>query len=112
MEQQIKKLELRITELENQLKQAGVGTAQANIDPKDMEIFKKVSSQLGFDPEPCGINECQPVSVCRRCILCKTCSLCVVCRVCKVCIFECSCGPCNFGGGVFQQGLDRFGDLG
>ena len=37
--------------------------------------------------------------------------LCTICRVCRVCDVECSCGPCNIGGGGLG-GLSRFSGLG
>jgi hypothetical protein len=106
MNEEIQKLELRITELENKLKTSQQG-AQANIDPEDLKTYHKVSQQLGISG---CINECQPsvpISVCYHCIVCH------ICHVCYRCINECICGPCvacyGSGGGL---GGGRFGSLG
>jgi hypothetical protein len=105
MKDDVGKLELRIQELENQLKAISGPT----IDPKDMEIFKKVAGQLGFDPDSvCGINECK-IAVCKAfkvCVLPPT-----VCKVCRPCIYECICGPCSIYSSNIE-GYSRFNDLG
>lgn len=103
MDEDIKKLELRITELENQLKAAG--GAKANIDPEELKTFQKVSQQLGIGG---CINECQP-SICSVCYHCYHCYNCIRC-ICVICN-ECICGPCilNQGG---TMGGGRFGSLG
>jgi hypothetical protein len=108
MEQDVKKLELRIQELENQLKRYSV----PKIDPKDMEVFRKVAGQLGFDPDyVCGINECKIGSpyICHY--ICRVCWACNVCYVCNHCIAECTCGPCLMGP-MTSAGLSRFSELG
>jgi hypothetical protein len=106
MSDDIKKLELRITELENQLKSLGGGTGQqqANIDPEDMKVFQKVSQQLGISG---CINECQPI----KCITCFSCYICSHCITCFKCINECICGPCSLCS-IGGTGGSRFGSLG
>jgi hypothetical protein len=99
MSDDIKKLELRITELENMLK--GV-SAKANIDPKDLETYHKVSKQLGGGE---CVNECQVLHSCVQCFHCITCFQCLRC------INECICGPCNTCI-VSTAGGARFGSLG
>ena len=81
MDDQIQKLELKITELENKLKElsASHGSASA-IDPEELKTYQKVHAQLS--PIICN------------CIQCYHCYVCLVCRVCHVCINECTCGPC------------------
>jgi hypothetical protein len=86
MEDDVQKLQLRITELENQLKAAG--GPQANIDPEDMKIFNKVSQQLGIG------SQASTSFVCYNCYNCYSCYNCYNCYVCQRCIFECTCGPC------------------
>ncbi len=96
-EEDVKKLELRIRELENQLKtfQAAASAPQA-LSAEEIAAYQKVSSVLsGFDDWGCGINECRPISVCRICNVVA----CRICRACRVCINECVCGPCSMGGG-------------
>lgn len=94
----VKKLELRIQELENQLKQFQAAAAPQDITVEELATFRKVSSALSFAGEwECGINECRPLGlrICR----------CAICRVCRACINECICGPCNIcsvGGGGFS----------
>ncbi len=103
MKDEIKKLEIRIEELENQLK--NIGSQMNDIDPEKMKVFKEVALQLGFDPDHvCGINECM---VCKGCIVCNVCR---VCNVCHACINECICGPCNLSNPGLGSG--RFGGLG
>ena len=61
MPDQIKILEQRIAELEEQLKKFS-GGSKVDIDPREMEVFKKVGNQLGYDfIDDCGVNECQPI---------------------------------------------------
>lgn len=99
----VRRLELRIQELENQLKQFQA-TAQQDLTAEDIAAFRKVSAALSaFDDWGCGINECRPIVT-----LCRVCR---ICRVCRVCINECVCGPCNVcsrGGG--GGGFSGFGD--
>jgi hypothetical protein len=98
-------LEGRIAALENAL----AGKTQSRVaDLTDDEIaaFKKVQDVIAADyGDFCGINDCY------RCRLCTVCSVCQICRVCRVCIFECSCGPCNIGGGGIGNvgGFNQFG---
>ncbi len=81
MEDKIQKLELKITELENKLKEMGASSAPS-IDPEDMKIYKKVSEQL-------GAKQLYPCTICTTvCVICK------VCKICTICINECTCGPC------------------
>ncbi len=127
MQEEMKKLEVRVEELENRLK--GVGGQQADVDPEKMKVFREVSEQLGFDPDTvCGINECQvgtvcitcrtcrvctvcsTCKVCQVCTTCRVCEVCQVCKVCTVCINECTCGPCIVSGPAMGGG--RFGGLG
>jgi hypothetical protein len=102
MAEDVKKLELRIRELENQLKQYQASAAPQDLTKEEIAAYHKVSSALSaFDDWGCGINECRPIGICRVCSVCR------VCRVCRVCINECVCGPCNIctsggGGGGFS----------
>lgn len=107
---EVKTLELRIVELENQLKQMQKGSAVANITTEELNAFQKVRQIL------------QPLAEC-------TCGPCACdtltrfpsvgsfvnpgfIRVC-VCLVECTCGPCNIDPRVFGQiGGGRFGNLG
>jgi hypothetical protein len=92
-EDRIQKLELKITELENKLKEKGSASAAApsSISPEDLMIYQKVSTQLG---------------------------VCIVCRVCwpPLCICPCGpgfpcypCGPCIKSSG--QTGNSGFSDF-
>jgi hypothetical protein len=106
-EDQIRKLELRIKELEDQLQTQRQPKA-ADISANEVQAFLKVRDMLRVDwGDFCGINDC------------LACRLCgggsggggAVCRVCRACIVECTCGPCNIGpfaGG----GISRFEQLG
>jgi len=101
----IKRLELRILELENQLKQYQGGAAAQDISKEEIAAFHKVSAALAaFDDWGCGINECRPV------VICRVCRICSVCRVCRICINECVCGPCNIcSQGGMGGGFSGFG---
>lgn len=109
MDNTIEKLEQRIADLERQLNEAGTARRPA-IDENEMETFRKVSSQLGYDwIEECGINECQPLPRFRGL------------RwpgyfpIPRRCIYECTCGPCNYFDirDLINQGaFDRFRTLG
>jgi hypothetical protein len=116
MSDKIQELELKIVQLENQLKEL-VGPKE--IDPEDLKTWRKVSGQLGIDPDLVGgINECKPVPfvcrVCRICTTCFVCTTCIVCRVCRICnvCYECSCGPCAGSLGNSASGLSRFNEFG
>jgi hypothetical protein len=103
-EQDVKKLEMRIVELENQLKELRAGRTQTRISADEMETYMKVRDSLDISWDDfCGINDCRPCVV----------RLCGVVRLCiKRCDVECSCGPCNIGSGGFFGGGGRFGGLG
>lgn len=89
----VKDLELRITQLENQLKNFQEAATPQALSKEEIAAYHKVSSVLaGFDDWGCGINECRPIV--RVCV----CGGVRACRVCRVCINECVCGPCSFGG--------------
>ena len=105
-EDMIKRLEGRIIELENELKQMRASRQQAaNITAEEMQTYLKVRGTLAWDPDTsCGINECS------RCII-TFCSCIVPCRICGPCDVECTCGPCNFGY-LGRGGLSRFGGMG
>jgi hypothetical protein len=107
----VKRLELRIQELENQLKQFQATATPQDLTREEVAAFQKVSSVLSsFDDWGCGINECRPIGVCRSCTVCR---ICRICRVCRVCDVECICGPCNIcmqgGGGGGGGGFSGFG---
>src|SRR2546428_13079544 len=97
-ETDVKKLELRIRELENQLKQFQAAATPQALTREEVAAFQKVSAVLAAaDDWGCGINECRPINICRICSVCR------VCRICRICINECVCGPCNIcstGGGL------------
>ena len=104
MAEDIKKLELRIKELENKLKEYQAAAAPEELTTEDIAAYRKVSSALAFNDWECGINECKPIGICRVCSICR------VCRICRICINECTCGPCNIcriggsGGGFSDFG--------
>lgn len=104
MADDVKKLEMRITELENKLK----ARQAPDISSDDVKAYLKVRDVL-HDPERmCGINDCQPCVI-QQCI--QGCvAQCI--QPCIVrCINECTCGPCA-GGGFSGGGGGRFGGLG
>lgn len=96
----VKRLEARITELENKLGQAAL---PADVSAEDLATFQRVGEALGGGVSagcvvcnPGCISECKPCVV--RCI--KPCIItqCFKC-ICSPCINECVCGPCIAGGG-------------
>ena len=100
MAEDVKKLELRIRELENRLKDFQTAAEPQDLTKEEIAAFRKVSSTLAEDWE-CGINECRPIGICRGCRICRS------CRICRICINECVCGPCDIcriggGGGGFS----------
>ena len=105
MGEDVKKLELRIKELENKLKEFQGAAAPEELTKEEIAAYRKVSSALAsFNDWECGINECKPIGICRVCSVCR------VCRICRICINECTCGPCNIcriggsGGGFSDFG--------
>lgn len=104
---QVKKLELRVQQLEQLLASAPQRTQAASLTADELKAYQKVRDVIAADwGEFCGINDCF------RCIIlrCGT-SRCVV-RCVVRCINECVCGPCIQGDlGTFEGGLSRFGGL-
>ena len=102
MAEDVKKLELRIRELENKLKDFQTAAEPQELTKEEIAAFRKVSSALAsFEDWECGINECRPIGICRGCRICRS------CRICRICINECTCGPCDIcrmggGGGGFS----------
>jgi hypothetical protein len=102
----IKRLEARVTELENKLSQAG--QAAPDFSPEEMAAFQKVSDSLsGGAAAGCNVCSTGCISECKPCVI-KACRTCI--KICwqGPCINECICGPCNicghggpFGGGGF-----------
>jgi hypothetical protein len=111
---EVRKLEMRLTELENQLGQVSRSKNLPDISTEEMQAYLKVKGLVEIDPA-CGINECSRCIV--NCI--AQCNLCIarcvdLCIRCVRCDFECICGPCNggFGGGFGGGGGGRFNGLG
>ena len=101
----IQKLEMRIIELENELKQLRARREPEDITADELKAFRKVSEMLHADfGEFCGINDCARCLV-MRCNIDPT-----VCRI-VFCDIECTCGPCNLGR-FTRGGGGRFGGLG
>ncbi|HWK03527.1 MAG TPA: hypothetical protein VNS58_07840 [Puia sp.] len=98
MADEIQKLQLKVTELENQLKALSAGRQQ--VDPEEYKTYQKVSQQL-------GLSGC--ISECAQCISCYHC---YQCFTCARCITECTCGPCAGACILSTSGGARFGSLG
>ena len=94
-----KKLEMRITELENTIKQLVEARRAVDLSAAELSAYIKVKQTL--EPDFCGPNDC--MTLCVRCVRCVRCIRCI-----NVCINECTCGPCITGGG----GGGGFGSLG
>jgi len=111
-EDKIRKLELRIKELEDQLETQRAGPEATDLKAEELQAYLKVREMLQVDwGEFCGVNDCMRIGrLCGPCIRwpSETISRCV--HTCG-CIFECFCGPCNFGG-FSSGGGGRFSQLG
>ena len=94
------KLEMRIRELENTIKQLQESRKTMDVSAEELQSYLKVRQVL--EPDFCGPNDC--MVLCVRCIRCIRCIRCM-----NFCINECSCGPCSSGGGFGGGG---FGSLG
>ena len=106
MDDNVKRLEARIADLESKLASAGRPQA-TEITADEMKAYRKVRDVIAADwGEFCGINDCF------RCIIqrCYRCYTPVPIPIPRVCDVECSCGPCNVGG--LSGGLGRFSGLG
>jgi hypothetical protein len=102
---QLKKLELRITELETQLQAAQAPRQATQLTSEELQAFVKVRDVLASDfGDFCGINDCFRCRV----LPCQI-GGCVGPRPCVV---ECTCGPCNLGGSFGAANLGRFSGLG
>ncbi len=95
-ESEMQKLELRIKELEDQLKAMRSSTSGPQITAEDLQAFHKVRDALIT-----GFGFC--LTECTRCL-----GPCIVQR----CIFECTCGPCLQQDRPLGGGGGRFGGLG
>jgi len=87
MEDRINRLELKITELENRLKEINFPVTEA-INPEDLQVFRKVENQLKASSLYYFCYPCRPR-------FCWKCSLCL----CPCGPGFCShCGPCIASG--------------
>jgi hypothetical protein len=104
-ESEFKELQLRIQQLEDQLKGLRAGQAP-EISADDLKAYQKVQSAL-FG----GAGGC--ISECARCIgqLCITHCVTSCFNCIQRCIFECTCGPC-IQDRPASGGSGRFGGLG
>ena len=93
-----KDLEMRIIELENELKELRAARKPVDVTADDLKAYIKVKEAL-------RIIDCFDCGGCGGCIV-----------ACQRCIFECTCGPCNCGpcitGGSLGRRRRRFGSLG
>ena len=108
MAEEITKLELRIRELEDQLKGFRTARAPQSLTADEVSAYQKVRGVLAADfGDMCGVNECQQLRPC-------ACYRCYFCHFCSRCITECTCGPCLacWTGGPLAAGARRFGGLG
>lgn len=108
-EEKVARLELRIKQLEDQIKELRAEPEIQDVSADDIRVYRKVRESLQAD-FACGINECQPCIVPRPCIRCVRPSIrCVRCA----CV-ECVCGPCAacLSSPGSAGGMGRFSDLG
>ena len=106
MDENVKRLEARIAELESKLAAGGGRPQAAEITADEMKAFQKVRDIVAADwGDMCGINDCF------RCL--KPCYTPCIVRCIYRCINECV-GPClpGGGGGGFTGGGGQFGGFG
>jgi hypothetical protein len=105
-------LDLRLTRIESAIEKLGAArepVAAAQLSAEEIAAYRKVRDVIAADyGEFCGINDCFRCIVVRCVTSCITNCVTVCVRPCDI---ECTCGPCNLGGG-FTGGLSRFGRLG
>jgi hypothetical protein len=102
----VQRLEMRIVELENQLKQLRASREAVNLSADEIQAYRKVREALAIDwGDFCGINDCM------RCIILRCWTGGPIVRCIRICDVECTCGPCSLGGGILGGG-GRFGTLG
>jgi len=102
-ESEIEKLHLRISQLEDQLK--NVRQPQTEITADDLKAHRKVQEAL-FG----GFSAC--ITECTRCIgPCGFCQVFCIVNCIQPCNTECTCGPC-LQARPQSGGLGRFGGLG
>lgn len=99
----IKSLEMRIIQLESQLRAAQM-RKPVDISADELKAYVKVREAISLDPA-CGINECWPCIIYRCIYRCIT----VCIRCIHRCDVECICGPCLAGGGGFGGGFSQMG---
>src|ERR671916_2136352 len=107
-EEEVRRLEARIVELEDQLKAVRGTREPVDISAEEMQAFRKVSAAVASDLACSGAC----LSECRVCIVLRCVTACLRCStgpcIIDPCIVECSCGPCNIGG-FAGGGGGRFG---
>ena len=103
----MKELELRLEKIESLLTAtASSKTKLENLSEDELKAYKKVRDVIAADwGEFCGINDCFRCIIVRCIVQCISCDI-----VCTPCDFECSCGPCGYGG--MQGRVGRFRNLG
>lgn len=110
MADEMKELSLRIEKIEKMLEGIAAPRAPAatNLTQEEIAAFQKVRDVVSVEFDKfCGINDCFRCIVVRCQTICQT-----VCDViCNPCDVECSCGPCNLGGGLRGR-VGRFGGMG
>lgn len=106
MSEGLKELSLRIDALERVAVDRTSRATQLSDD--EIKAYLKVRDVVAPDyGQFCGINDCY------RCVIVRCISNCqALCDVsCSPCDVECSCGPCNIGGGLRSR-VNRFGSMG
>ena len=104
---QIESLEMRIVELENELKTLRASREPVDISAEELKAYQKVRGVMRQDVDFCGINDCKPCTL----VHCDVAPVQV--RWPEPCIYECSCGPCSYYNPArVRVGGGRFGGLG
>jgi hypothetical protein len=106
-EKELREVSLRLERLEAKLDTIGREPSVSALTEQDIAAYHKVQNAFWEDGS-CGINETSPCVF--RCNIFKGGTVVPLPRP-KFCDIECTCGPCNLGGGAFG-GAVRFRGLG
>ena len=106
-EKELRELNVRLERIESALETIGREASVGALTEADIAAYHKVQNAFWEDGS-CGINETSPCVF--RCNIFKGGKVVPLPRP-KFCDIECTCGPCNIGGGGFG-GAVRFRGLG
>lgn len=109
----VKKLEMRIVELEDELKTLRAARQPVDISADEVRAYLKVKDVLRVDwGDFCGINDCARCNI-ARCGTVGPITRCLCAVECFGCGCVVGCGPCAcISAGSLRGSLGRFSSLG